>query len=395
MSAAWRWFLTLLALGLSGWGWIRGGAVKPPPVALQAPGRSLPNQEQPFFEEEFIEPTAVQPMSHAASICELGDGRLAAAWYAGSREGAKDVAIYFATRPAGSQGAWSAPQPIVTRETASQELRRYVRKLGNAVLFSGENGKVWLLYVTVAAGGWSGSSLNLRASSDHGRTWSKSERLILSPFFNVSELARNKPVALEADGWLVPIYHECAGKFPELLWLREDGAGFRATKTRLTGGRAFLQPALVPLSSQSVLAFLRDASPARGMVMAASSNAGLTWSEPRPAGLPNPNAGLDALRLPDGRVLVVFNDSRTDRSNLRLAFSSDEGRTWKRAATLAEEAGAEFSYPFVMQGGDGLFHVVYTWKRQAIRHAAFNLAWLDAQARKASPALARGDGSVE
>src|SRR3974390_3281469 len=51
----------------------------------------------PFFQEEFINPDFSLPMSHVASICELRDGRLAAAWYSGSREGAPDVAILLST----------------------------------------------------------------------------------------------------------------------------------------------------------------------------------------------------------------------------------------------------------------------------------------------------------
>ena len=36
--------------------------------------------------------------------------------------------------------------------------------------------------------------------------------------------------------------------------------------------------------------------------------------------LPNPDAGVDAVRLPDGRLLLAFNDVATGRANLRLAL---------------------------------------------------------------------------
>jgi len=44
---------------------------------------------------------------------------------------------------------------------------------------------------------------------------------------------------------------------------------------------------------------------------------------------------------------------------------------------VAAEAGGEFSYPFLLQTGDGRVHLVYTWKRKAIKHLAFNLLWLN------------------
>jgi predicted neuraminidase len=317
-------------------------------------------------------------MSHVASVCELPDGRLAAAWYAGSREGAPDVAICFATQEPGQAG-WTTPRAILTPEQASTDLRRTIRKVGNAVLFSDPAvPKLWLLYVTITVGGWSGSSLNLITSTNEGLTWSPSTRLTLSPFFNISELVRNRPVELPDDAWLVPIYHEFLAKCPELLWLRDTADGVAATKSRISGGRSGFQPALTTLSKNTALAFMRDCSPRRRITLAHTDDAGCSWGPPEALDLPNPDSGLSALSLADGRVLLAFNDSDKGRGNLRLAVSGDQGRTWKRLATLEDEAGAEFSYPYLLQGRDGKIHVVYTWKRKAIKHAAFNAAWLDA-----------------
>ena len=315
-------------------------------------------------------------MSHVASIGELPDGTLVATWYAGSREGAGDVAIYLSTRAPG-RGGWSPPRAIVTRESAARELNRHIRKVGNSLIFADSAGKLWLLYVTVSIGGWSGSSLNLTTSSDRGVTWAPSQRLTLSPFFNLAELVKNAPVALSGGGWAVPIYHELASTFPEVLWLDHAEGGIRATKSRMSAGWFGYQPALTPIDDSRALALLRDDGGANAVTVARTEDAGETWSPPQPLNLPNPDAGLDAIRLQDGRLLLAFNDAVNSRENLRLAMSSDEGRTWRRVATLAEEPGADFSYPFLLQTGSGDVQLVYTWKRVAIRHVAFNIAWLD------------------
>ena len=63
----------------------------------------------------------------------------------------------------------------------------------------------------------------------------------------------------------------------------------------------------------------------------------------------------------------------------------NEGRTWTRIATLAEEPGADFSYPFLMQARDGEVHLVYTWQRKAIKHITFNAAWLDTRRSQPAP----------
>jgi len=314
-------------------------------------------------------------MSHVASICELPDGRLVATWYAGSREGAGDVAIYLATRAPG-ESRWSAPRAIVTRESATRDLNRYIRKVGNAVTFADGAGRLTLLYVTVSIGGWSGSSLNLTTSTDGGATWTRSQRLTLSPFFNLAELVKNAPAGLAYGQWAVPIYHEFVSTFPEMLWLDESQDGVHAWKSRMSAGWFGYQPALTPLSMNTALAVLRDDA-AKTVSIARTDDGGESWSTPQSLDLPNPDAGLGAVRLSDGRLILAFNDSKTGRENLRLALSTDEGKTWARIATVAEEPGADFSYPFLMQASNGDVHLVYTWKRAAIRHVVFNVPWLD------------------
>jgi predicted neuraminidase len=319
-------------------------------------------------------------MSHVASIAELFGGGLAAVWYAGSREGAGDVAIYFSMQQS-EDAHWSPARAIVTRASAARDLRRYIKKVGNPVLFSDAEGRLWLTYVTVSIGGWSGSSLNVTMSEDEGRTWTRSRRLTLSPFLNLSELVKNPPVALSDGGWAVPIYHEFIARFPEVLWLHHRDGEIVATKSRISAGRFGYQPAIMPIDTVRALAFLRDDEATKTVSVARSDDAGLTWSRPEGVDLPNPDSGLDAIRLTDGRLLLAFNDSRNSRENLRLAISVDEGRTWSRVATLADEPGGDFSYPFLMQARSGDIHLVYSWQRKAIKHVIFNTAWYERLSR--------------
>ena len=295
-----RWFLIAAAIALNSLPSLRHphrGAQFSQPAEL--PFHASSSQPEPLFAQELINPGSPRPMSHVASVCELPDGRLAAAWYAGSREGAPDVAICFATQQRGGQG-WSTPRAIMTPEQASRELHRGIRKVGNAVLFSDPAAsKLWLLYVTITVGGWSGSSLNLTTSSDEGMTWTPSHRLTLSPFFNISELVRNRPVRLSDGGWVVPIYHECIGKFPELLWLPDTADGRSATKSRISGGRSGFQPALAVLNTNRALAFLRDCSPRRRITVAESDDAGARLGVPGGTGPAQP--GFRSERTSAGR----------------------------------------------------------------------------------------------
>jgi predicted neuraminidase len=93
-----------------------------------------------------------------------------------------------------------------------------------------------------------------------------------------------------------------------------------------------------------------------------------------PTELPNPDAGIDAVSLRDGRALLVYNHSARNRRVLNVAVSAD-GERWDAALELENQAG-EFSYPAVIQTADGLVHVTYTWRRQRIKHVVLDPAAL-------------------
>jgi len=98
-----------------------------------------------------------------------------------------------------------------------------------------------------------------------------------------------------------------------------------------------------------------------------SKDGGQTWSPMTATPLPNPSAGIDAVRLGDGRFLLAYNPTPSGRGTLALAVSRD-GREWRQAAVLEDDAAGEYSYPALIQSRDGRVHVTYTWRRERIRH---------------------------
>jgi predicted neuraminidase len=106
----------------------------------------------------------------------------------------------------------------------------------------------------------------------------------------------------------------------------------------------------------------------------ASEDQGRTWGNMTAGPLPNPNAGTDAVTLKDGRHLLVYNHTAKGRSPLNVAVSTN-GQDWQAALVLESEPG-EYSYPAVIQTGDGLVHITYTWKRQRVRHVVVDPAAL-------------------
>jgi predicted neuraminidase len=384
--------------------------------------------ETPVFRTSFASHT-VDEFVHAPAITALPNGRLLAVWFAGSREGAKDVVIKGSVYDPHS-GEWSAERVLIRRETTTEGTRRYIRKLGNPVLATAPNGRVWLIYVSVSLGGWATSSINEIHSDDAGETWSKPSRLITTPFANLSTLVRTAPVFHE-DGTIgLPVYHEMFGKFAE--YLRLDARGRVIDKARIGKGRASLQPTIAPVSRERAVALLRYSGPPPYRVLSSTSDdAGRSWSRPVATPVMNPNASLAAFELydpADDSLLVVLNDLQDERFRLSVmradrtlkqwttlfvldespdpsggsfttdAYRSIIGEKFVRSGTnrqsalvdrflasldsrMCDEHGCEFDYeyPFLIRCPDGVFHVVYAWNDSMIKHVAFNRAWLELQ----------------
>jgi len=376
-----RVFLAAAALlaGLGPWWAAKDQEPRSFPGFMVAEGTTGTATGNAFFRTETINPRSPHAKSHSATLAELSDGTLLAAWYAGSGEGAADVAIYVSRREPGA--SWSEPRPVITRTQVTRDLRRNVISLGNPLLLVDGSERLGLLFVSIAAGRWSGSSINLVWSEDGGKNWGVPRNLTMNPLANLSSLPRNPPAPLVGGGWAVPVYEEFLGKFPEILWVQPHGKEWITAVSRVEGGVSILQSSLVPLSERRAASFFRDFRPARWMSASWSEDGGRTWSKPATTELVNRDSGQCVVRLSDGTLLCAFNDvSPGKRENLRLALSEDEGRSWRAIATIAEEAGHEFSYPSMIRSDDGTIRMAYSARQTQILYAEFNEAWVRQEA---------------
>jgi alpha-L-rhamnosidase len=138
-----------------------------------------------------------------------------------------------------------------------------------------------------------------------------------------------------------------------------------------------IQPTFLRLKDKSILMLCRTKT-AQKISMTISKDEGKTWDRLSLLDLPNPNSGIDAVTLKDGRHLLVYNhtvrDSRRPgaaRAELNVAIS-DDGLHWSAVAQLEKVDKGEFSYPAVIEGKDGLVHITYTWNRQRIRYTVMD-----------------------
>jgi len=308
---------------------------------------------------EFIYEQAPFPSCHASTIAETKNG-LVAAWFGGTNERNPDVGIWVARR---DKRGWS--KLVEVANGVQQNSKRY--PCWNPVLFQPSRGPLLLFYkVGPSPSDWWGM---LTTSTDEGMTWSKPTRLpngILGPI-------KNKPVQLK-DGSIL-----CGSSTEDAGWRvhmeRTSDLGVTWQKTDSLNDRTVfgaIQPTILRYPSGAIQILCR--SQQRKITESWSEDEGRTWSAMKDTSLPNPNAGIDAVMLKDGRGLLVYNATEKGRSPLNIALSAD-GKQWNAALILEDQPG-EYSYPAVIQTADGLVHITYTWKRQRIKHVVIDPAKL-------------------
>jgi alpha-L-rhamnosidase len=59
------------------------------------------------------------------------------------------------------------------------------------------------------------------------------------------------------------------------------------------------------------------------------------------------------------------------RTPLNVAISND-GKKWYAVAVLEDSPVSQYSYPSIIQTKDGLVHIVYTWRRERIKHVVID-----------------------
>ena len=302
------------------------------------------------------------PSCHASTIIQDGRG-LMAAWFGGTAERNPDVLIWVSRY---SKGKWS--KPVTVASGVQHKDKRY--PCWNPVLYN--SGKEILLFYKVgpSPSRWWGE---MKTSQDNGKTWSFARRLpedILGP-------VKNKPVLLANGSLICPSSTEIEGWRLHMEFTSDNGVTWERTGPLNEKTTGAIQPSILMHTGNRLQLVCR--STVSKILTSWSTDNGHTWSEIKPLSLPNPNSGIDAVTLSDGRHLVVYNHLLKGRNMLNIAVSGD-GETWEAAAILENESpGTEFSYPAVIQTADGLVHITYTWNRKQIKHVVIDPGKIEAR----------------
>ena len=347
----------------------------------------MTRSDAPITACEFIAPPVAGHV-HASTILPLkGEGEYLAAWFEGSKESAKDVAIRGSRRIGGT---W---EPVRTLAKVNAESPHW-----NPVLRRADDGRIELFFkVGRNCADW---RTYVQESRDEGRTWSVARELVPGEVWGGRGPVKNKCLNLKSGRWLAPASREFDPQAQwklETLWRAfvdisdDDGKSWRASPpfpvpadAPAWGKRPFgvIQPTLWE-DEKGVHALMRATD---GWIWRTdSTDGGETWKECRRTSLENINSGLDCVRASDGRLYLAMNGPSNGkgwgtRNHLEVKVSEDGGETWRTFAVLADDGpkqpdgrGTEFSYPAVIEPRPGVLAITFTWNRRQIRFVEMKL----------------------
>ena len=387
---------------------------------------SVTTAAEPTFRSELVFPLHKQH-NHAPGIAELPTGDLLISWYRGSGERkADDVAIFGSVQKAG-QTTWGETFLMVDTPGFPD---------GNTALHVDSQKRLWLIWPLVIANTWEScvpTYLIADKFDEKGQPiWSKSGTIWLKPddfneegqqglvefvkrmekpptdemkaklvvfrerladklYQRLGWQVRCKPTVLPSGRIILPLYSDTYS-FSLMAISDDNGATWKASKPLMGFGN--IQPTVLRRDDGTLVTYMRENGPVNKIRVAESKDDGMTWGPVGNLPIPNPGAGVDAVRLQNGHWFLVYNDQENGRNSLAVSISTDEGRSWTdpsgknpntKTRHLEHQSKGSFHYPAVIQSKDGLIHVVYSYfiddEGKSMKHAVFNEEWVGAESK--------------
>lgn len=284
------------------------------------------------------------------SLSRTQSGDLLAVWYGGGEftgDESEETVLWFAKY---SEGSWTKPTCLY-KESGYH--------IWNPVFFSMPDGKLLLYFRKFAPTvpepqkekyGVRNFTYHVMSSYDNGESWSAPDRLadgVLPP-------SKSSPLITGDGTWIFP----CAESGSAYLQISDDeGKSWK----RLLIGKELTEPTLVQAKDGTVHIFLRNRQrdATDRFIMHATFNPETSeLSQPKPTSMPNPDSGIDVIRLEDGTLALAANPSHTSRSTIALYRSCDEGISWSLICTLENGVG-DFAQPSLQQSANGNIEILY------------------------------------
>lgn len=306
------------------------------------------------FIKEFAQEKMPTQAVHASTILHLDNGEIIVSWFGGTKEGNDDVDIWLSRK---TNEGWTKPLHFcVEKDTAHWNPVLFQLKDGTICLYFKVGKKIihWKTYVSY--------------SKDMGLTWSTPTELVEGDENGGRGPVKNKPIYLTNGTIIAPASIEEGPWRPFVDISKDNGVMWQMQhKIQPVDDKEktfMIQPTLWEGENGSVHMLLRTNKDK--IYRSDSNDYGNTWCDAYPINMPNNNSGIDAVKIEDGRIVLVCNPTVGDfgpRSPLSV-YISDDGINFDEVVKLEDTEG-EYSYPSIVNKGNTVY-ISYSWKRENV-----------------------------
>jgi len=298
------------------------------------------------------------------SIERAVNGRLWVTWYSGGHgEDNENYALLVTSEDGGN--TWSKPVFVVDPPG--------LVRAWDPCLWHDPLGRLWWTWTQscpMPGDAWDGRggvwAVVTENPADPNPEWGEPRRI-------AHGVALNKPVFTSAGEWVLPTavwwmfeqYRELdAVRKPGVVCSADQGQTWQWRGGALFDERVFDEPMIVEKRDGTLWMLVRTRT---GIAESFSMDGGVSWSRGRPSRFAGPSARFHFRRLASGRLLLVNHLGNPDRqrSHLTAMLSEDDGQTWPYRLLLDERKPV--SYPDVVEGPEGVLHLVYDFDRYGER----------------------------
>ena len=172
---------------------------------------------------------------------------------------------------------------------------------------------------------------------------------------------RCKPLKLSSGKYLFFNYDQTTDNY--MMSLTEDCKSF----TRITGGNKLLtnhDETMAYEMLDGTIRLLARADRIGVLAESFSKDGGLTWTDGEKSDIVSTSSRFFVSRTPTGRVLLIHNNHPSERTNMTVCLSEDDGKTWKHSLLLDNRE--QLSYPDA-DFCDGKIYLTYDRERHGAR----------------------------
>lgn len=158
-----------------------------------------------------------------------------------------------------------------------------------------------------------------------------------------------------SNGMYIASAQDCTDERYNLIFASFDKGATWELYSRVYSPQAFSYDEGIIMEKDDGTLWLTFRTRKKYMYESFSTDNGKTWSVARQYFMPNTDTRFNIKELETGEWVMVYNNSQSGRTNMTMAISRDEGKTWENKILLHER---QCSYPDVLVH-NGQVHVVF------------------------------------